>query len=184
VARSGASVIGARKFLVAYNVNLNTLDKRLANRVALDVREKGRMRRDEAGEPVLGADGKPLYDPGILRSVKASAGRSPSTAAPDLAQPHRPRRHAAARRVRHCDERARERGLRATGSELVGLVPKAALIAAGRHYVARMGRSTGIPESALIHVAIRTLGLGEVKPFDPAARIIEYRIAAPAALAR
>ena len=184
VPRSGATVIGARKFLVAYNVNLNTLDKRLANRVALDVREKGRMRRDDSGEPVLGPDGKPLYDPGILRSVKAVGWTIPEYGCAqislNLTDLDVTPLHVA---FDTCDERARERGLRATGSELVGLVPKAALIAAGRHYVARMGRCTGIPESALIHVAVRTLGLGEVKPFDPAARIIEYRIAPPAALA-
>jgi glutamate formiminotransferase/formiminotetrahydrofolate cyclodeaminase len=81
-----------------------------------------------------------------------------------------------------CDERARERGLRATGSEIVGLIPKSALLAAGRHYLARMGRSTGVPESALLHVAMRTLGLAEVKAFDPAERIIEYRLAGQARL--
>jgi glutamate formiminotransferase/formiminotetrahydrofolate cyclodeaminase len=82
-----------------------------------------------------------------------------------------------------CDERARERGLRVTGSELVGLVPKSALLEAGRHYLAQMGRSTGVPESALIQAAIRTLGLSEVKAFDPAERIIEYRLGATHRLA-
>jgi len=184
VPRSGATVIGARKFLVAYNVNLNTLDKRLANRVALDVREKGRMRRDEAGEPVLGPDGLPLYDPGILRSVKAVGWTIPeygcAQVSLNLTDLDVTPLHVA---FDTCDERARERGLRATGSELVGLVPREALVAAGRHYLARMGRSAGVPESALIHVAIRTLGLGEVKPFVPAERIIEYRIARQAPLA-
>jgi glutamate formiminotransferase / formiminotetrahydrofolate cyclodeaminase len=184
VPRSGATVIGARKFLVAYNVNLNTLDKRLANRVALDVREKGRMRRDEAGNPVLGTDGKPLYDPGILRSVKAVGWTIPEYGCAqislNLTDLDITPLHVA---FDTCDERARERGLRATGSELVGLVPKEALLAAGRHYLARMGRSTGVPERALVHTAIRTLGLSEVKAFDPTERIIEYRIAPPAALA-
>jgi glutamate formiminotransferase/formiminotetrahydrofolate cyclodeaminase len=184
VPRSGATVIGARKFLVAYNVNLNTLDKRLANRVALDVREKGRVRRDDAGNPVLGADGKPLYDPGILRSVKAVGWTIPEYGCAqislNLTDLDVTPLHVA---FDTCDERARERGLRATGSELVGLVPKEALLAAGRHYLARMGRSTGVPERALIQTAIRTLGLSEVKAFDPAERVIEYRIAAPAALA-
>jgi glutamate formiminotransferase/formiminotetrahydrofolate cyclodeaminase len=184
VPRSGATVIGARKFLVAYNVNLNTLDKRLANRVALDVREKGRMRRDETGEPVLGEDGKPLYDPGILRSVKAVGWTIPEYGCAqislNLTDLDVTPLHVA---FDTCDERARERGLRATGSELVGLVPKEALLAAGRHYLARMGRCAGVPESALVHTAIRTLGLSEVKPFDPAERVIEYRIAPPPALA-
>jgi glutamate formiminotransferase/formiminotetrahydrofolate cyclodeaminase len=184
VPRSGATVIGARKFLVAYNVNLNTLDKRLANRVALDVREKGRMRRDEAGNPVLGADGAPVYDPGLLRSVKAVGWTIPeygcAQVSLNLTDLDVTPLHVA---FDTCDERARERGLRATGSELVGLVPKEALLAAGRHYLARMGRSTGVPESALVHTAIRTLGLSEVKAFDAAERVIEYRIAPPAALA-
>ena len=184
VPRSGATVIGARRFLVAYNVNLNTLDKRLANRVALDVREKGRMRRDDAGNPVLGEDGKPLYDPGILRSVKAVGWTIPEYGCAqislNLTDLDVTPLHTA---FDTCDERARERGLRATGSELVGLVPKEALLAAGRHYLARMGRSVGVPERALVHTAIRTLGLSEVKAFDAAERVIEYRITAPATLA-
>ena len=184
IPRSGATVIGARRFLVAYNVNLNTLDKRLANRVALDVREKGRMRRDDAGNPVLGEDGKPLYDPGILRSVKAVGWTIPEYGCAqislNLTDLDVTPLHVA---FDTCDERARERGLRATGSELVGLVPKEALLAAGRHYLARMGRSAGVPERSLVHTAIRTLGLSEVKAFDPTERVIEYRIAPPPALA-
>jgi glutamate formiminotransferase/formiminotetrahydrofolate cyclodeaminase len=183
VPRSGACVIGARKFLVAFNVNLNTLDKRLANRVALDVREKGRMRRDERGEPVLDGHGDPVWDPGILRSVKAVGWVIPefgcAQISMNLTDLEVTPLHVA---FDTCDERARERGLRATGSEIVGLIPKSALLAAGRHYLARMGRSTGVPESALLHVAMRTLGLAEVKAFDPAERIIEYRLAGQARL--
>ncbi|OYV97087.1 MAG: formiminotransferase-cyclodeaminase, partial [Acidobacteria bacterium 21-70-11] len=160
VPRSGATVIGARKFLVAFNVNLNTLDKRLANRVALDVREKGRRRRNEHGEPVLDGRGDPVWDPGILRSVKAVGWVIPefgcAQISMNLTDLEVTPLHVA---FDTCDERARERGLRATGSEIVGLIPKAALLAAGRHYLARMGRSTGVPESALLHVAMRTLGL-------------------------
>src|SRR5207245_84750 len=112
--RCGATVIGARKFLVAYNVNLNTMDKRLATRVAFDVRE---------------------------------------------------------------------RGLRVTGSEIVGLVPLSVLLAAGRHYLRRMGRPAGVPEPALVRMAIQTLGLSEVKPFDPKERVIEYRLQSMSKLA-
>ncbi|HQU32736.1 MAG TPA: glutamate formimidoyltransferase [Thermoanaerobaculaceae bacterium] len=184
VPRSGATVIGARKFLVAFNVNLNTLDKRLANRVALDVREKGRRRRNEHGEPVLDGRGDPVWDPGILRSVKAVGWVIPefgcAQISMNLTDLEVTPLHVA---FDTCDERARERGLRATGSEIVGLIPKAALLAAGRHYLARMGRSTGVPESALLHVAMRTLGLAEVKAFDPAERVIEYRLAGQARLA-
>ena len=178
--RSGGTVIGARRFLVAFNVNLNTLDKRLANRVALDVREKGRMRRDEHAQPVLDATGNPVWDPGILKSVKAVGWVIPefgcAQISMNLTDLDVTPLHVA---FDTCDERARERGLRITGSELVGLVPKSALLAAGRHYLRAMGRSTGVPESALIHVAMRTLGLSEVKAFDPAERIIEYRLGNP-----
>lgn len=177
VPRSGATVIGARKFLVAFNVNLNTLDKRLATRVALDVREKGRMRRDEHGQPALDDTGSPLWDPGLLKSVKAVGWVIPefgcAQISMNLTELDVTPLHVA---FDTCDERARERGLRVTGSELVGLVPKSALLAAGRHYLRQMGRSAGVPESALIHVAMRTLGLSEVKAFDPAERVIEYRL--------
>jgi glutamate formiminotransferase/formiminotetrahydrofolate cyclodeaminase len=177
VARSGATVIGARKFLVAFNVNLNTLDKRLATRVALDVREKGRMRRDERGQPVLDVAGNPLWDPGLLKSVKAVGWVIPEFGCAQISM-NLTDLDVAPLHVAFdtCDERARERGLRVTGSELVGLVPKSALLAAGRHYLRQMDRSVGVPESSLIHVAMRTLGLSEVKAFDPAERVIEYRL--------
>jgi glutamate formiminotransferase/formiminotetrahydrofolate cyclodeaminase len=178
VPRSGATVIGARKFLVAFNINLNTLDKRLATRVALDVREKGRIRRDEHGQPVLDARGNPVWDPGILKSVKAVGWVIPefecAQISMNLTDLDVTPLHVA---FDTCDERARERGLRVTGSELVGLIPKAALLTAGRHYLGQMGRSTGVPEGGLIHVAMRTLGLSEVKAFDPSERVIEYRLA-------
>ena len=183
-ARCGATVIGARKFLVAYNVNLNTLDKRLATRVAFDIRERGRMKRDDEGNPITDDKGEPVWEPGILKSVKAvgwvipefgTAQVSINLTDLDVAPLH------VAFDV--CDERARERGLRVTGSEIVGLVPRSVLLDAGRHYLAKMGRPTGVPESALVHIAIRTLGLSEVKPFDPKERVIEYRLAKPARLA-
>jgi glutamate formiminotransferase/formiminotetrahydrofolate cyclodeaminase len=184
VARSGATVIGARKFLVAYNINLNTADKRLANRVALDVREKGRMRRDEHGNVVHDDHGQPVYDPGLLRSVKATGWTIPeygcAQISMNLTDLDVTPLHIA---FDTCEERAIDRGLRVTGSELVGLVPKSALLEAGRHYLSRMGRSTGVPETMLIHTAVRTLGLSEVKPFDPGERIIENRLAGSGELA-
>ena len=184
VARSGACVIGARKFLIAYNVNLNTTDRRLANRVALDVREKGRMKRDAAGNPVLDDKGQPMWEPGLLRSVKAVGWTIPefgcAQISMNLTDLDVTPLHVA---FDTCDERARERGLRVTGSELVGLAPESALLEAGRHYLARMGRSAGAPKSALIRTAVRTLGLSEVKPFDPAERVIEHRLASGAPLA-
>jgi glutamate formiminotransferase / formiminotetrahydrofolate cyclodeaminase len=177
IPRSGAVVIGARKFLVAYNVNLNTLDKRLATRVAFDIRERGRMKRDEEGNPLADAKGEPIWEPGILKSVKAVGWVIPefgcAQVSINLTDVDITPLHVA---FDTADERARERGLRATGSEIVGLVPLSVVLEAGRHYLAKMGRPTGVPEAALVHTAIRTLGLSEVKPFDPRERVIEYRL--------
>jgi glutamate formiminotransferase / formiminotetrahydrofolate cyclodeaminase len=177
VPRSGAVVIGARKFLVAYNVNLNTLDKRLANRVAFDIRERGRVRRDEHDQPLLDEQGNPLWEPGLLKSVKAVGWVIPEFGCAQISINLTDLDVAPLHVVFDaCEERARERGLRITGSEIVGLVPRQVLLDAGRHYLGKMGRPTGVPESALVHIAIRTLGLGEVKPFDPKERVIEYRL--------
>ncbi|HEX2062179.1 MAG TPA: glutamate formimidoyltransferase, partial [Thermoanaerobaculia bacterium] len=177
VAKSGAVVIGARKFLVAYNVNLNTLDKRLANRVAFDIRERGRIRRDEDDNPVLDEKGEPVWDPGLLKSVKAVGWVIPefgcAQVSINLTDLDVTPLHVV---FDACVERAQERGLRVTGSEIVGLVPRQVLLDAGRHYLAKMGRPTGVPESMLVHAAIRTLGLSEVKPFDAKERVIEYRL--------
>jgi glutamate formiminotransferase/formiminotetrahydrofolate cyclodeaminase len=179
VPRTGAIVIGARKFLVAYNVNINTLDKRLANRVAFDVRERGRMKRDANDNPVLDDQGQPVWEPGLLKSVKAVGWVIPEFGCAqisiNLTDLDTTPLHVA---FDACDERARDRGLRVTGSEIVGLVPRQVLLDAGRHYLAKMGRPTGYPESTLVHIAIRTLGLSEVKPFDPQERVIENRLAA------
>ncbi|MGZ8781436.1 MAG: glutamate formimidoyltransferase, partial [Thermoanaerobaculia bacterium] len=178
VPKSGATVIGARKFLVAYNVNLNTMDKRLANRVAFDIRERGRARRDENDNPILDAKGEQVYEPGILKSVKAVGWVIPEFGTAqisiNLTDLDVTPLHVA---FDVCDERARDRGLRVTGSEIVGLVPLSVLLDAGRHYLAKMGRPTGVSESALVHTAIRTLGLSEVKEFDPKERVIEFRLA-------
>jgi glutamate formiminotransferase/formiminotetrahydrofolate cyclodeaminase len=184
VPRSGAIVVGARKFLVAYNVNLNTMDKRLATRVAFDIRERGRMKRDAEGNPLLDAKGETLWEPGLLKSVKAVGWVIPefgtAQVSINLTDLDVTPLHVA---FDACDEKARERGLRVTGSEIVGLVPRQVLLDAGRHYLGRMGRPDGVPESALIQMAIRTLGLSEVKPFDPKERVIEYRMATPPRLA-
>src|SRR5204862_2764685 len=176
--RVGATVIGARKFLVAYNVNLNTLDKRMATRVAFDVRERGRMKRDEERNPLLDAKGEPQWEPGLLKSVKAVGWVIPELGTAqvsiNLTDLDVTPLHVA---FDTCDERARDRRLRVTGSEIVGLVPLSVLLDAGRHYLAKMGRPTGVPEAALVQTAIRTLGLSEVKEFDPKERVIEYRLA-------
>ena len=179
VPRTGAIVIGARKFLVAYNVNINTLDKRLANRVAFDVRERGRIKRDANDNPLLDENGQPVWEPGLLKAVKAVGWVIPEFGCAqisiNLTDLDTTPLHAA---FDACEERARERGLRVTGSEIVGLVPRQVLLDAGRYYLAKMGRPTGFPESTLVHIAVRTLGLNEVKPFDAKERVIEYRLAA------
>ncbi len=184
VPRSGAIAVGARKFLVAYNVDLNTLDKRLANRVAFDIREKGRRKLDGAGKPVLDAAGEEVWEPGLLAGVKAVGWTIPEFGCAQVSINVTDLDATPLHEVFDtCVERAEARGLRVTGSELVGLVPRSVLLDAGRHYLARMGRSTGVPESALVHTAVRSLGLNEVKPFDPRERVIEYRLSPPGRLA-
>src|SRR5437763_1183912 len=156
IPRCGATVIGARKFLVAYNVNLNTLDKRMATRVAFDIRERGRMKRDTEGNPIVDDKGEPLWEPGILKSVKAVGWTIPefgtAQVSINLTDLDITPLHVV---FDTCEERARERGLRVTGSEIVGLVPRDVLLAAGRHYQQRMGRPTGVSAAALMQAALR-----------------------------
>ncbi len=166
----GAMVTGARKFLVAYNVNLNVTDKRWANRVAFDVRESGRT--------VTGPDGKQVQEPGLLEAVRGVGWYIPeygcAQVSMNLVDLDVTPLHVA---FDACEDRARDRGMRVTGSELVGLIPKASLIAAGRHYLQRMLRSRGVPDADIIHAAARSLGLNEVADFDPNEKIIESILA-------
>jgi glutamate formiminotransferase/formiminotetrahydrofolate cyclodeaminase len=172
----GAMVIGARKFLVAYNVNLNVTDKRWANRVAFDVREKGRM--------VAGPDGKNVQQPGKLKAVRGVGWYIPeygcAQVSMNLIDLDVTPVHTA---FEACVDSARERGLRVTGSELVGLIPKASILDAGRYYLERMARSRGVPESDIVHAAAISLGLSEVSNFDPKEKIIEDILAAERPLA-
>lgn len=181
--KSGATVIGARDFLVAYNVNLNTTSTRRANAVAFDVRELGRPKRD--GHPLTGktqtdAHGNPVMIPGSLKAVKAIGWfieeygiAQVSMNLTDLAVTPL---HAAFEEV---SRRAEARGLRVTGSELVGLVPLKTLVDAGRHFLAKQQRSIGVSERELVHLAVRSLGLNELAPFVPEERVIEYRLRRP-----
>jgi glutamate formiminotransferase/formiminotetrahydrofolate cyclodeaminase len=162
----GAMVIGARKFLVAYNVNLNVTDKRWANRVAFDVREKGRI--------VAGPDGKEVQQPGTLKAVRGVGWYIPEYGCAQVSMNLIDLEVTPVHRAfEACAESARERGLRATGSELVGLIPRAAILEAGRYYLERMGRSRGVPESDIVHAARISLGLNEVSNFEPGEKIIE-----------
>lgn len=177
-AKAGASVIGARDFLVAYNINLNTRSTRLANAIAFDVREAGRIKRD--GHPVLGEvvkdeNGEPVRIPGTLKSVKAVGWYIPeyerAQISMNLTNIHVTPVHKAFDEV---VKKATERGVRVTGSELVGLVPLNCLLEAGRHYLKLQGRSAGVSEEELISTAVQSLGLAELGPFDPNKKIIEY----------
>jgi len=173
-ARSGATVIGARNFLVAYNVNLNTTSTRRANAIAFDVREKGRVKQ-ENGKPVLDEKGEQVFEPGMLKSVKAIGWfieeYGIAQISMNLTDITVCKVHEAYEAVK---KKSEERGVRVTGSELVGLIPKQALLDAGRYYLQMQERSAGIPESEIIKIAIKSLGLDELKPFDPKKKIIEY----------
>jgi glutamate formiminotransferase/formiminotetrahydrofolate cyclodeaminase len=177
-AKSGATVIGARNFLVAYNVNLNTTSTRRANAIAFDVREKGRVKRDGdplTGKPVLDEHGEPVFEPGLLKSVKAIGWfieeYGIAQISMNLTDITVCSVHEAYEAVKLKSE---ERGVRVTGSELVGLIPKQALLDAGRFYLKMQKRSAGIPEEEIIKIAVKSLGLDELKPFDPRKKVIEY----------
>jgi len=179
-AKRGATVIGARDFLIAYNVNLNTTSTRRANAVAFDVREAGRVKR-ENGQVVKDAHGQPVNIPGSLKSVKAIGWfieeYGIAQISMNLTNIRMTPLHIAFDEV--C-ERARDRGLRVTGSELVGLVPLQALTEAGKYFLRKQNRSVGVSEKALIDMAVRTMGLDELTPFKPEERVIEYLLQDPA----
>ncbi|MCD6285866.1 MAG: glutamate formimidoyltransferase [Anaerolineae bacterium] len=179
--RAGATVVGAREFLVAYNVNLNTTSVRRANAVAFDVRERGRVKRRGnplTGEIVRDANGEPVRIPGLLKGVKAIGWYVEEygicQVSMNLTDLKATPLHVAFETVR---ERARARGMRVTGSKIIGMVPLAVLRAAGEYYLRQQQRSLGIPERAILHIAIRSLGLEEFGPFDPDERVVEYAVA-------
>lgn len=176
--KHGATVIGARDFLIAYNINLNTKSTRIANRIAFDVREAGRVKRE--GNPISGkiindANGEPVRIPGTLKSVKAIGWYIEEYGMAQISMNLTNYRITSVHRA--FDEvcaKAEERGVRVTGSELVGLVPLQPLLDAGKHYLAKQGRSTGVSHAELIEIAVRTLGLDQLSAFKPEERIIEY----------
>lgn len=181
VAKTGATAIGARNFLVAYNVNLNTTSTRRANSIAFDVREAGRVKREGnqlTGKIIKDENGEPVRIPGTLKKTRAigwyiqeygiaqiSINLTDITVTPI---------HVAFNEI---SEKARGRGIRVTGSELVGLVPLQAMLDAGKYFLRKQQRSTGISDDEIIKIAIKSLGLDELKPFDPKKKIIEYMIA-------
>jgi glutamate formiminotransferase/formiminotetrahydrofolate cyclodeaminase len=175
-AKAGATVIGAREFLIAYNINLNTTDPALARHIAFNLREIGRAKRDETGQIVRSKDGRSIKIPGKFKEVKAVgwyvedygiAQISINFTNYKISPPHLVFDEAI--------KEAEQIGLRVTGSELVGLIPKEAMLMAARHYLNKQGKSPGIPEEELIRTAVLSLGLNDVAPFDIKKKIIEYQ---------
>ena len=183
--RSGATVIGARDFLVAYNVNLNTKSVRRANSVAFDVRENGRVKTEDGsptGKKVLDENGEPVRIPGMLKHVKAIGWYveeyGMAQVSMNLTNIAETPLHAA---FDACSEAAAKRGLRVTGSEVVGMLPKKCLVEAGKYFLRKQQWSEGAAEEELIDLAARSMGLGELKPFDPKEKVIEFKIEAATA---
>jgi len=177
-AKSGATAIGARDFLVAYNVNLNTTSVRRANSVAFDVREKGRLKRKDGkitGQVLTDNDGNPLRQPGTCEAVKAIGWYIEefglAQISMNLTNINITPLHIAFDEVR---KSANKHGMRVTGSELVGMVPLKVLLDAGRYFLKQQRRSTGVSEAEIIRIAVKSLGLDELYAFDPRKKIIEY----------
>ena len=176
--QAGATAIGARDFLVAYNINLNTTSVRRANSVAFDVREKGRIKREDGkvnGKVIVDENGEPVREPGMLKAVKAIgwyieeygiAQISMNLTNISITSTHEA--------FEACSKSAMKHGMRVTGSELVGLVPLKVMLEAGRYFLKKQRRSVGVSEEELVKIAVKSLGLDELAPFDPRKKIIEY----------
>lgn len=180
LARTGCTAVGARDFLIAVNFNLNTTSTRRANAIAFDVREKGRPQREGGsvvGKPVLDADGKPVMIPGTLKGTKAIGWYIEeygiAQVSMNITDIKLTPLHVAFDEVCRC---AQNRGVRVTGTEIVGLVPERTLIEAGKHFLRKQQRSTGIPKEDILKIAIKSMGLDDLKPFDPKEKVIEYMI--------
>ncbi|MCM1292374.1 MAG: glutamate formimidoyltransferase [Bacteroides sp.] len=180
VARTGATAVGARDFLIAVNFNLNTTSTRRANAIAFDVREKGRPKREGGkpnGRPMTDADGKVIMLPGTLPATKAIGWfideYGIAQVSMNITDISRTPLHVAFDEVCRA---ANARGIRVTGTEIVGLLPKRALIDAGRYFLHKQQRSTGLPDEEIIRIAIKSMGLDELAPFRPEEKVIEYMI--------
>ncbi len=178
---SGATAVGVRDFLVAYNINLNTTSTRRANAIAFDIREAGRIKRE--GNPLTGkvvkdANGEPAREPGMLKSVKGIGWYieeyGVAQLSLNLTNINITPVHVA---FDAASERAQARGVRVTGSEIVGLIPLRVLIEAADHYLRRQERSLGVSESEKVKIAVKSLGLDDLAPFNPQEKVIEYLIA-------
>ena len=178
ILRTGCTAVGARDFLIAVNWNLNTTSTRRANAIAFDVREKGRPKREGnpiTGKPVLDEQGKPVMIPGTLKCTKAIGWYIDeygiAQVSMNMTNLNVTPLHVAFDEVCRC---AQNRGIRVTGTEIVGLVPKKALIDAGKYFLRKQNRSTGIPEEDIVMIAIKSMGLDDLKPFNPREKVIEY----------
>ncbi len=174
---AGATIIGAREFLIAYNIDLNTRDRKLASEIALAIRESGRVKRDKNGEIVRDENGTAVKISGRFPHVKAVGWYIEDYQRAQISINFTNYKvtpiHVVFDEVR---KQAAALGLRVTGSELVGLIPKEALLQAGRYYLNSQGKSAGVPEAELLRVAVVSLGLSDVVPFDPAKKIIEFQV--------
>ena len=178
VAKSGATAISARDFLIAYNINLNTTSTRRANAIAFDIREAGRILREgnpSTGKKVLDANGEPVRIPGKLKAVKGIGWYIEeygiAQISYNLTNISITSMHVA---FDETVKAATERGLRVTGSELIGLIPLQAMLDAGDYFLRKQQRSLGISEEEKIKIAVKSLGLDDLKPFNPKEKIIEY----------
>ncbi len=179
-AKSGATAVGARDFLVAYNINLNTTSTRRANAIAFDIRERGRVKREGnpiTGKIVLDENGKKVNIPGSLKAVKGIGWYIEeygiAQISLNLTNISITPVHVA---FEEASKKAQERGIRVTGSELVGLIPLQAMLEAGKYFLRKQKRSVGVSEDELLKIAVKSLGLDDLKPFNPKERIIEYMI--------
>ena len=176
VARSGASNVGARDFLIAVNFNLNTTSTALANEVAFDVRERGRAKR-ENGKIVKDAEGKSVMIPGTLKGCKAIGWYIDeygiAQVSMNITDINATPLHKAFDEVCRA---AQARGLRVSGTEIIGLLPKRSLIEAGKYFLEKQQRSTGIPEAEIMKIAIKSMGLEDLRPFDVREKVIEFLI--------
>ena len=175
--KSGVTAIGVREFLIAYNVNLNTSNKKLASDIALDIREAGRAKRDINGKIVRNSKNEIIKVPGSLKHVKAVGWyleeHNLAQVSMNLVNYKETPLHKVFEEI---NEQAQKRGLRVTGSELVGLIPLSSMLDAGKYFLAKQGQSTGVPNSQLIHIAIKSMGLDEMYEFQVNNKIIDYKI--------
>ena len=183
VKKSGVTAVGARDFLIAYNVNLNTTSTRRANSIAFDIREAGRIKREGGkldGKIIKDKKGNPLREPGMFKSVKGIGWfikeYNIAQISYNLTDINVSPLHLVFDKT--C-EQATKKGIRVTGSELIGLVPKKVLIDAGEYFLNKQKRSLGVPESEIINIAVKSLGLDDLFDFNPKERIIEYLIHEP-----